>query len=60
MNGKPAVLSVRRSAPEVEGLHSIVNCAKDKPGYVRSANCFWYAASFRNNNLGFRLVRTLP
>ena len=33
---------------------------KDKPGYVRSANCFWYAAYFRNNNLGFRLVRTLP
>ena len=30
-----------------------------KPRYVRSANRFWYAAHFRNNNLGFRLARTL-
>jgi len=26
-----------------------------KPGYVRSANRFWYTTYFRNNNLGFRL-----
>ena len=31
-----------------------------KPSYVRSANRFWYATYFRNNNLGFRLVRSLP
>ena len=30
-----------------------------KPSYVRSANRFWYATYFRNNNLGFRLARTL-
>ena len=30
-----------------------------KPGYVRSANRFWYATYFRNNNLGFCLVRPL-
>ena len=29
-----------------------------KPSYVRSANRFWYATYFRNNNLGFRLART--
>ena len=27
-----------------------------KPSYVRSANRFWYATYFRNNNLGFRLA----
>ena len=30
-----------------------------KPGHVRSANRFWYATSFRNNNLGFRIARTI-
>ncbi|MCY4606402.1 MAG: formylglycine-generating enzyme family protein [Gemmatimonadetes bacterium] len=30
-----------------------------KPSYVRSANRFWYATYFHNNNLGFRLARTL-
>lgn len=30
-----------------------------KPNYVRSANRFWYATYFHNNNLGFRLARTL-
>ena len=29
-----------------------------KPGYVRTANRFWYATYFRNNNLGFRIART--
>ena len=29
-----------------------------KPSYVRSANRFWYATCFRNNNLGFRIART--
>ena len=29
-----------------------------KPNYVRSANRFWYATYFRNNNLGFRLALT--
>ena len=28
-----------------------------KPGYVRTANRFWYATYFRNNNLGFRIAR---
>ena len=30
-----------------------------KPSYVRSANRFWYTTYFRNNNLGFRIVRTI-
>ena len=30
-----------------------------KPSYVRSANRFWCATYFRNNNLGFRIVQTL-
>ena len=30
-----------------------------KPGSVRSANRFWYTTGFRNNNLGFRIARTL-
>ncbi len=30
-----------------------------KPSYVRSANRFWYAPYFRNNNLGFRVARTV-
>ena len=30
-----------------------------KPSYVRTANRFWYATYFRNNNLGFRLARTV-
>ena len=30
-----------------------------KPGYVRSANRFWYTTYFRNNNLGFRIARSL-
>ena len=30
-----------------------------KPSYVRSANRFWYAIYFRNNNLGFRIARTI-
>ena len=30
-----------------------------KPGDLRSANRFWYGAGFRNNNLGFRIARTL-
>ena len=30
-----------------------------KPGHVRSANRFWYATYFRNNNLGFRIARSL-
>ena len=29
-----------------------------KPNYLRTANRFWYASYFRNNNLGFRLART--
>ena len=29
-----------------------------KPPYVRTANRFWYATYFRNNNLGFRIART--
>ena len=29
-----------------------------KPSYVRSANRFWYAPYFRNNNMGFRLALT--
>ena len=30
-----------------------------KPSYVRSANRFWYSTYFRNNNLGFRIVRAV-
>ena len=30
-----------------------------KPSYLRSANRFWYSTYFRNNNLGFRLARTI-
>ena len=30
-----------------------------KPGDVRSANRFWYPPDFRNNNLGFRIARTI-
>ena len=30
-----------------------------KPNYVRVANRFWYATYFRNNNLGFRIARTV-
>ena len=30
-----------------------------KPSHVRLANRFWYATYFRNNNLGFRIARTL-
>lgn len=30
-----------------------------KPSYLRSANRFWYAPYFANNNLGFRLARSL-
>ena len=30
-----------------------------KPGDVRSASRFWYTTSFRNNNLGFRIARTI-
>ena len=30
-----------------------------KPSYVRSANRFWYATYFRNNDLGFRIARTV-
>ena len=29
-----------------------------KPSYLHSANRFWYANYFRNNNLGFRLALT--
>lgn len=28
--------------------------------YVRSANRFWYGRYFRNNNLGLRIVQSLP
>ena len=31
----------------------------DKPRYIRSANRFWYTTYFRNNNLGFRIARSL-
>ena len=30
-----------------------------KPGDVRSTSRFWYTTSFRNNNLGFRVARTI-
>lgn len=30
-----------------------------KPSYVRTANRFWYATYFRNNNLGLRLARSV-
>ena len=30
-----------------------------KLSYLRSANRFWYTTNFRNNNLGFRIVRTI-
>ena len=30
-----------------------------KPGDIRSANRFWYTTSFRNNDLGFRIARTI-
>ena len=30
-----------------------------KPSHLRSANRFWYATWFRNNNLGFRIARTI-
>ena len=30
-----------------------------KPSHVRTANRFWYTAGFRNNNLGFRIARTV-
>ena len=30
-----------------------------KPSYVRVAKRFWYATYFRNNNLGFRIARSL-
>ena len=30
-----------------------------KPHHVRVANRFWYASDFRNNNLGFRIARSL-
>ena len=30
-----------------------------KPDDVRSAGRFWYTTSFRNNNLGFRVARTI-
>ena len=30
-----------------------------KPSYVRTANRFWYTTYFRNNNLGFRLARSV-
>ena len=30
-----------------------------KPSHVRSANRFWYTTNFRNNNLGFRIARSL-
>ena len=30
-----------------------------KPGHVRSTSRFWYTTSFRNNNLGFRVARTI-
>ena len=28
-------------------------------GDVRTANRFWYATYFRNNNLGFRIARSV-
>lgn len=31
-----------------------------KPSYMRTANRFWYTTYFRNNNLGFRIARTIP
>jgi len=30
-----------------------------KPNHIRSANRFWYPTNFRNNNLGFRIARSL-
>ena len=30
-----------------------------KPSHVRSTSRFWYTTSFRNNNLGFRIARTI-
>ena len=30
-----------------------------KPSYVRPVSRFWYTTSFRNNNLGFRIARTV-
>ena len=30
-----------------------------KPSHVRSAKRFWYTTYFRNNNLGFRIARTV-
>ena len=30
-----------------------------KPGDVRAANRFWYTTTFHNNNLGFRVARTI-
>ena len=30
-----------------------------KPSYIRSANRVWHTTSFRNNNLGFRIARTV-
>ena len=30
-----------------------------KPGSIRSANRFWYTTHFRNNDLGFRIARSL-
>ena len=30
-----------------------------KPSYVRSTSRFWYTTYFRNNNLGFRIARSL-
>jgi len=30
-----------------------------KPGDVRTANRFWYTTYFRNNNLGFRIARSV-
>ena len=30
-----------------------------KPSHIRSANRFWYTTDFRNNNLGFRIARTI-
>ena len=41
-----------RTSNKVSGGHG-------KPGDVRSASRFWYTTSFRNNNLGFRVARTI-